>query len=381
MTYSHGGGDPTFRGALGGSAFGVLLLCGATALLWFNEASAVAASSGLIEARSQYAAGTGVTHVTGQLEGTQGGVRDPDHGVEASSSMWLERTPEVYQWKEVEHTKTRKVRSPGNRQDVSETTKTYSYDKVWSASTIDSRGFKDPRGGRHNPPFSEALHTAGRELGRPFDSARWSQPVVLQGLSLGPALLRQAEVPAAAGAPVYAPGRRCDAAVRGGGEPDVGCARLTWRHAPLGGQVSRRGQSARARSGPCGHPPLWRPSLRRAALWRGEGPSPKSPIPLLGPSQVSALGQRTAAGALVPWRARGGDGGGISGGYELGLLMRGAHGAEDMFAAAASTNAAWKWSMRGTGAPPHGALPQRVHVQCACAAHAHRWHVHHTAPA
>jgi len=322
VTYSHGG-DPTFRGALGGSVLGFLLLGGATALLWFNEASAVAASSGLLEARSHYAAGTrGVTHVTGQLKGTQGGVRDPDHGVEASSSMWLERTPEVYQWKEVEHTTTRKVRAPGNRQDVSETTKTYTYDKVWSASAIDSRGFKDPRGGRHNPPFSEALHTAGRELGRPFDSARWSQPVTLQGLSLGPALLRQAEVPAAAGAPVYAPGHRCDAVARGGGDPDVGCARLTWRHAPFG-------------------------------------------------TQVSALGERTAAGALVSWRARGGDGGGISGGYELGLLMRGVHGAEEMFAAAASTNAAWKWSLRAAGAP----AAWRLAAACACLVHAQRVHV------
>ena len=99
---------------------------------------------------------------------------------------------------------------------------------------------------------------------------------------------------------MYAPGRRCDAVARGGGEPDVGCARLTWRHAPLG-------------------------------------------------VQVSALGQRTPAGALVPWR--GGAGVGVSGRYELGLLMRGVHGAEEMFAAAASTNAAWKWGLRAAGAP------------------------------
>ena len=312
VTYSHGGGEPTFRGALGGFVFGVILLCGATALLWFNEASAVAASSGLLEARSHYASGTGgVTHVTGQLEGTQGGVRDPEHGVEASS-MWLERTPEVYQWKETEHTTKRKVRAPGHRQDVIETTKTYTYEKVWSASAIDSRGFKDPSGGRHNPPFSEVLHTAGRDLGKPFERARWSQPVTLQGLSVGTALLKQAEEAAAVGAPVYAPGRRCEEAARGGGEPNVGCARLTWRHAPLG-------------------------------------------------AQVSALGQRTPAGALVPWR--GGAGAGVSGGYELGLLMRGVHGAEEMFAAAASTNAAWKWGLRTTGAPAaYCILPQRVHV-------------------
>ena len=312
VTYSHGGGEPTFRGALGGCVIGVILLCGATALLWFNEASAVAASSGLLEARSHYASGTGgVTHVMGQLEGTQGGVRDPEHGVEASS-MWLERTPEVYQWKETEHTTKRKVRAPGHRQDVIETTKTYTYEKVWSASAIDSRGFKDPSGGRHNPPFSEVVHTAGRDLGRPFERARWSQPVTLQGLSVGTALLKQVEEPAAVGAPVYAPGRRCDAAARGGGEPDVGCARLAWRHAPLG-------------------------------------------------AQVSALGQRTPAGALVPWRA--GAGGGVSGGYELGLLMRGVHGAEEMFAAAASTNAAWKWGLRAAGAPAACCLwPQRVHA-------------------
>jgi len=302
VTYSDHG-EPTFCGALGGMALGICLLFGATALLWFNEGSAVAASSGLLEAQSHYAAGTGgLTHVTGWLKGTQTGVRDSDHGIETPGSIWLERTPEMYQWKEVEHTTTRKVRSPGRSQPVTETTRTYTYDKVWSSTAIDSHRFKNPRSERrHNPPLLDALHAAGRELGKPFDGARWSQPVTLRGLSLAPSLLAQAEAPSEVGASVYAPGHGCSAAARGGGEPEVGCARLTWRHAPL------------------------------------------------GPTAVSVLGQRTAGSTLVPWRSSAREAR-ASSGYELGLLMRGEHGAEAMFAAAASTNAAYKWGLRGGGA-------------------------------
>ena len=55
-----------------------------------------------------------------------------------------------------------------------------------------------------------------------------------------------------------------------------------------------------------------------------------------------------AASSLVPWRSSAREAA-VSGGYELGLLMRGEHGAEAMFTAAASTNAAFKWGLRGGG--------------------------------
>ena len=55
-----------------------------------------------------------------------------------------------------------------------------------------------------------------------------------------------------------------------------------------------------------------------------------------------------AGSTLVPWRSSAREAR-ASSGYELGLLMRGEHGAEAMFAAAASTNAAYKWGLRGGG--------------------------------
>ena len=78
----------------------------------------------------------------------------------------------------------------------------------------------------------------------------------------------------------------------------------------------------------------------------------------------------------MPWRA--GAGGGVAGGYELGLLMRGVHGAEEMFAAAASTNAAWKWGLRAAGAPAACCMwPPRVHVLLPVRVRVQRVHVKH----
>ena len=78
----------------------------------------------------------------------------------------------------------------------------------------------------------------------------------------------------------------------GHGEPAIGCARLVWRHAPL--------------------------------------------------VAVSVLARRTADG-LEPWRSKGNA-------FELSLLMRGTHSAQQMFTTAANTNAAWKWGLRALGA-------------------------------
>ena len=252
---------PTFCGSLGGAVFGVFLLFGATVLLWTNEGSAVAASRGLLEAQDQLATG-GISHVSGPLK-SDGLVRDDDYGVE-SSCIWLERTPEVYQYKEVEHKQSRKV-PDGKGGQLTETTRTYTYPTEWSSREIRSSEFKDRRAHRDNPPWDEVARDFKADLGRPFTKQRWSRPVTLDGLRLDSMLLAQAEAPVSVGRPVYAPG--CDH-----GDPAVGCGRLSWRHAPLG--------------------------------------------------EVSVLGRRTLDG-LAPWKASGG-------GYELGLLMRGAHSAEAM---------------------------------------------------
>jgi len=274
----HRGRKPSMSGSLIGSVVGLFLLAGATALLWTNEGSAVAAQYGLLEAERHHAAGTGgVAHLSGELRGRGDGMlRDDAFDVHAAA-IWLERVAEVYLWKEHAHESRRKV-PDGRGGTMTETVKTYSYREQWSSREVRSAEFRDPRAPA-NPSFDEAL----RDAGPGFSNERWSQPVTLHGLQLARGLLQQAGDGERLGHSVYAPG--CE-----GGRPAIGCARLSWKHAPLG--------------------------------------------------EVSVLARRARDG-LEPWVA--------SSGFELAMLRRGQHTPAAMFAAAAGANAAWKWGMRALG--------------------------------
>ena len=75
----HRGRKPSMSGSLIGSVVGLFLLAGATALLWTNEGSAVAAQYGLLEAERHHAAGTGgVAHLSGELRGRGDGMLRDD---------------------------------------------------------------------------------------------------------------------------------------------------------------------------------------------------------------------------------------------------------------------------------------------------------------
>jgi hypothetical protein len=154
---------------LGGSFKGILLgfvLLGIAAwLLFWNEGRAVRRARALTEG-----AGAVVSVAAGAVDPAQEGklvhlsglaetfdvLRDDTFGV-AVSAIHLERKVEMFQWREHESSKTEKKLGGST-----ETTSTYSYEKVWSASVNNSNNFKVPAG-HENPnqmPYKSSKSSA-----------------------------------------------------------------------------------------------------------------------------------------------------------------------------------------------------------------------------
>lgn len=139
-------------GAIKGVLVGLLLVVIAFPLLFWNEGRAVHRYKTLKEGAGQVisvpadkvdAANAGkLIHVTGRAE-TEAILSDPEFGVSVNA-IHLKRNVEMYQWKENVSTKEKTKVGGGT-----ETTKTYTYEKVWSDDLIDSGGFKES--GHVNP--------------------------------------------------------------------------------------------------------------------------------------------------------------------------------------------------------------------------------------
>jgi Transmembrane protein 43 len=144
--------------ALSGIVMGIVLVAIAIGLLFWNEgrsvttARALSEGAGLvvsIDPSGNPAASEGkLVHFSGTVA-PQGIAADTMFtGIEApSGSTQLIRTVEMYQWRQSSKSETRKKLGGGE-----ETVTTYSYDKVWSDTPIDSGGFKQPAG-HENPPM------------------------------------------------------------------------------------------------------------------------------------------------------------------------------------------------------------------------------------
>lgn len=140
-------------GSFKGILFGVVLLGVAVWLLFWNEGRSVRRARALTEGAGavvSVAAGAvdpvhegDLVHVSGQAE-TFDVLRDPTFGV-AVNAIHLKRQVEMYQWREIEDSKTEKKLGGGT-----ETTTTYSYQKGWSSSLESSSSFKVPEG-HENP--------------------------------------------------------------------------------------------------------------------------------------------------------------------------------------------------------------------------------------
>ena len=138
-----------------GVLFGLVLIIGTCVLLFWNEGRAVQTAKSLAEgsglvvdvapASVDPAMEGKLIHVSGDAR-AQAPLVDPEFGV-STVALKLDRKVEMLQWKQEEHSETRK-----NLGGSEETVTTYSYSKVWSDEAIDSQRFK--RVSDHvNPPM------------------------------------------------------------------------------------------------------------------------------------------------------------------------------------------------------------------------------------
>ena len=138
-------------GRIGKSFVGVLvglaLIIGSVVLLFWNEGRAVATAKSLREGAATVidvpsdninpANDSKLVHVTGDTAAADS-LEDPLFKI-SEAAIRLRRNIQVFEWKEKKESKKRDKIGGG-----SETTTTYSYEKVWSPDLTKSSGFKSP---------------------------------------------------------------------------------------------------------------------------------------------------------------------------------------------------------------------------------------------
>ena len=140
-------------GAIKGVFVGIALIIIAIIMLGWNEKRSVDRYNTIDYAKNNFVE-TPADSIDATTEGklvhfngmtaTNDVLTDKDFNVTVNNSLSLNRSVEMYQWKEITHTKTEKKVGGGT------TTKTtYSYEKGWSSSLINSSSFKES--GHDNP--------------------------------------------------------------------------------------------------------------------------------------------------------------------------------------------------------------------------------------
>jgi hypothetical protein len=140
-------------GAIKGIFIGFVLIVAAFPFLFWNEGRAVHRHKTLMEGAGLAQSVSAdhivevndgnLVHVTGTAR-TDAILHDAVFGVSVNA-IHLWRNVEMYQWKEIVESKTQTKTGGGT-----ETTETYTYQKTWSNSLINSNNFKE-RAGRENP--------------------------------------------------------------------------------------------------------------------------------------------------------------------------------------------------------------------------------------
>ena len=131
-----------------GIGAGILMFLAGTVLLWWNEGRTVKTTRMLKEAQSKCVELEDITSVNPDFNGklvhatgfadTKEILEDPEYGISVNA-IQLSRDVEYYQWVEHAHSETKdKV---GGAQ---ETVTTYTYEKEWVSSPVNSNDFKDP---------------------------------------------------------------------------------------------------------------------------------------------------------------------------------------------------------------------------------------------
>lgn len=216
--------------SLGGALIGLLLFVVAFPLLFWNEGRAVRRAQDLAHGKDSVVsvkadppdpkhAGK-LVHVAGSAKATKP-VVDPTFGV-GVQALRLGRTVEMYQWKEVSSSSTKK-KVGGSETKTTE----YTYEKQWSATHIDSGRFQDPDG--HQNPGA-----------MPYESATFApKQVKLGGFVLATSFVE--ELPADTKFDARAAKLPTGAVQNGGGvyigdpsSAEIGDVRITFQIAPEG---------------------------------------------------------------------------------------------------------------------------------------------------
>lgn len=172
---SHEGWFSRLGNSIKGVVVGIILFLLGFPLLFWNEGRAVTTYRSLNEgqgavvtvdsAKVDSANENKLIHTHGKVT-TTGELSDGKFGVKIPGAIRLKRMVEMYQWEEDVKTKSEKKVGGGRK-----TTKTYSYNKVWSEKAINSSNFK--KSGYNNPSM--------REEGRTWNASN----VKLGGFDLG----------------------------------------------------------------------------------------------------------------------------------------------------------------------------------------------------
>lgn len=145
-----------------GICIGILLFLGAFPLLYWNESRAVERYEALEEAEGQVTTVFDPWNIDASNEGklvhfsvnitngdnNNGGPTDPIFGISSPNALILHRRAEMYQWVEEKSTRTTKTYGGGKKK-----TTTYSYNKQWRDSLVDSSYFQ--KSGYVNPSRME----------------------------------------------------------------------------------------------------------------------------------------------------------------------------------------------------------------------------------
>ena len=275
-----------------GLVVGGVLVIAAAVMIFLNEGRAVRRARALSEGAKTVvslpspapdpAREGALVHVSGTAT-TAELLRDPELGVQ-ENAIRLTRAVEMYQWRENEKTEERQREGGGT-----EKVKTYTYDRTWSSTPIESSSFQQTAG-HQNPPF-------------PIGGGEWrAQHVTLGEFALDDAFVE----------------------------------RLSRGQALLVDEVVRQ-QAATL---------LGRPVLRaESGLYVGVNPlqpqvgDTRIRFEAVRPALVSVVGQQ-AAGRLAPFRTRNGS---------LALLEYDAKPADQMFASARGANQRLTWILRFAG--------------------------------
>lgn len=163
--------------SLGGIFVGLALFLAAFPVLVSNERSEVRRIKGLNEGMAQVItvpadridpSNEGKLVLVSGTAVTEDILRDPEFGL-AAKGVRLERTVEMFQWRESSSSETKTKLGGGT-----ETVTTYRYDKAWSSGLVSSSSFKQPAG--HANPSSF-----------PVTGKTWTaQTVTLGSFSLNP---------------------------------------------------------------------------------------------------------------------------------------------------------------------------------------------------